>query len=125
MARPVFTRAEEVVIASLRANAPSSDLATWSYLSVGIVLAVAGFVNDSIFLVLAAFCAVVLMRISELRQSHLWMPHYRTAIEKYEAACGGSADCSEPNSLISECKACGGVVSRNSAQCPHCGDPNR
>lgn len=91
---PEFSDGERYLIGFLKSKtaADSSKRYMWGYVAPCSIFAGVGAYNSDIQLVLMAFVVVVGFRIYEEVSLSRWWPHWRSIIEKYEAAISGNAE---------------------------------
>lgn len=91
MARPDFTRAEEILVSRILEADASSVMFEVAYLVPAAVLVAIGFIYDARPAFAAAFAVIVAFRVWQLSSDRRSLPVLRDVVRKYERACDGAA----------------------------------
>jgi hypothetical protein len=89
MPLPDFTDDEQYLVNSVKSPnaAGKSNSYMWGYIIGAVTFAGFGVYHENVPMLLTALVVVVSFRIYEERYQMKWMPHWRSIIVKYEAAC--------------------------------------
>jgi hypothetical protein len=91
MARPDFTRTEEILVSRILEPDASSAMFEAAYLVPAAVLVAIGFIYDALPAFAAAFAVILAFRIWHVVSDRRYLPVLREIIRKYERACDGAS----------------------------------